>query len=59
MLLQRTCITLFTIHVFQIIRILNNNNPLLELLGIFTLCRACLLLRFFAFVASASARCGA
>ncbi|OMH00851.1 hypothetical protein BW691_19920, partial [Escherichia coli] len=28
--LQGICVTFFIIHVFLIIRILNNNNPLLE-----------------------------
>lgn len=55
----RICVTFFTIHVFQIIRILNNNNPLLESFGIFTLCRAGLLLRFLSFVAQVSVSSGA
>lgn len=53
------CVTFFTIHVFQIIRILNNNNPLLESFGIFTLCSAGLLLRFLSFVAQVSVSSGA
>lgn len=44
---------------FSIIRILNNNNPLLESFGIFTLCRARLLLRFLSFVAQVSVSSGA
>lgn len=38
---------------------LNNNNPLLESFGIFTLCRARLLLRFLSFVAQVSVSSGA
>lgn len=52
-------VTFFIIHVFLIIRILNNNNPLLESFGIFTLCRARLLLRFLSFVAQVSVSSGA
>ncbi|OOI53980.1 hypothetical protein BMT89_09540 [Escherichia coli] len=56
---QGICVTFFTIHVFQIIRILNNNNPLLESFGIFTLCSAGLLLRFLSFVAQVRVSSGA
>ncbi|KAF0953126.1 hypothetical protein AQU20_18325 [Escherichia albertii] len=46
-------------HVFQIIRILNNNNPLLESFGIFTLCRARLLPGFLSFAAQVTVSSGA